>query len=47
MQHFRVSTAEEEVVQDVENHAPNVGGQVRGGEGYKRAGNNYKNSYYI
>jgi len=31
----------------VENHAPNVDGQVRGGEGYKRVGNNYKNSYYI
>jgi len=31
----------------VENHAPNVGGQVHGGESYKQVGNNYKNSYYI
>jgi len=31
----------------VENHTPNVGGQVHGGEGYKRVGNYYKNSYYI
>jgi len=31
----------------VENHTPNVGRQVRGGEGYKRVGNNYKNSYHI
>jgi len=31
----------------VENHAPNVGRQVCGGEGYKRVGNNYKNSYYL
>jgi len=31
----------------VENHAPNMGGQVHGGGGYKRVGNNYKNSYYI
>jgi len=31
----------------VENHAPNVGGQVRGGGGYKRVGDNFKNSYHI
>jgi len=30
----------------VENHAPNMGGQVHGGEGYKQVGNNYKNSSF-